>query len=149
MSTDLQGTANAVHGRTILTLKTSIYNTYMSIVSQIDGIFIFINAQFLRYLYISKVIEFMIQIRVFQQILNLITISLKCRNFNCFLRQRLQNYAQFNLLVSLFDILVIVLLALTLARSFIMLKTITANKDKSFTIVLISFQRSWSYIKIG
>ena len=55
-------------------------------------------------------------------------------------------FMQLNMLMTLCDSLIIVLLALTLARSFIILKIMTMmeNKNKSYIIILMSFLRSWS-----
>ena len=53
---------------------------------------------------------------------------------------------QFNLLVTQYDTLILVLLALTLDRSFIILNTTTEHKSKSYVVILISFLRSWPHI---
>ena len=53
---------------------------------------------------------------------------------------------QFNLLVTFYDTLILVLLALTLHRSFIILNTTTEHKNKSCALILISFLKSWPHI---
>ena len=46
---------------------------------------------------------------------------------------------QFNLLVNLYDSLIMALPASTLTRNFIMLKTMAESENKSYPIILISF----------
>ena len=57
-----------------------------------------------------------------------------------------RNFMQFNMLMTLCVSLMMVLPALTLTRSFIILKimTETGNKNKSYIIILMSFMRPWS-----
>ena len=48
---------------------------------------------------------------------------------------------QFSLMVTLYDSLIIILPALTLARSYILQNAITENKSKTYIVNLISFLR--------
>ena len=88
----------------------------------------------------------MILISDFFQNLNLMTISLKSLDLIFIVWCEFLSFMQSSLLVNLFDYLVIFLPVLTLTRSFIKLNTATENKKKSYTIILISFFRSWSHI---
>ena len=88
----------------------------------------------------------MILISDFFQNLNLMSISLKSLDLIFIVWCEFLSFMQSSLLVNLFDYLVIFLPVLTLTRSFIKLNTATENKKKSYTIILISFFRSWSHI---
>ena len=88
----------------------------------------------------------MILISDFFQNLNLMTISLKSLDLIFIVWCEFLSFMQSSLLVNLFDYLVIFLPVLTLTRSFIKLNTATENKKKSYTIILISFFRSWLHI---
>ena len=88
----------------------------------------------------------MILISDFFQNLNLMSISLKSLDLIFIVWCEFLSFMQSSLLVNLFDYLVIFLPGLTLTRSFIKLNTATENKKKSYTIILISFFRSWSHI---
>ena len=143
--TDLSGDsdANALHGSTYLTLKINICIAYMSIHSH--GVM----APSRYWYWIYKVFLYFVSCWVygtyiwFFQILNPTTISLESVDFiftfsfcgtNCEIICNL-NY-------SLYDSLIIVFQASTLARSFIMLHSMEENKNKSYPIILISLLRS-------
>ena len=68
------------------------------------------------------------------------------RNLITIMWKEFWNYMQFNLLVTSLDSLIIVLPALSLARSFIMWNAISGNKSTNCTIILISFTRLYSHM---